>query len=90
MPAKRSSKKIASDEIINGIVSYLSAASEDGIRFKEVLDLTMKQQSAATMIEVAFRYTGFPKQRSKIAAKRILIENYNKNAMKRIIASRRG
>lgn len=72
--------QVAPNETIVGILSILDIASADGARFKDVLDGLRKQQNAATMIEVAWRFTGGVRPKTKTEAHRRLVTAYNKRA----------
>tara|TARA_R110001606_G_scaffold151261_1_gene291680 strand:+ start:866 stop:1234 length:369 start_codon:yes stop_codon:yes gene_type:complete len=79
-PKKKIRSDAASNEIIVGIINILNIASADGDRFKDILDGFIHSQNAATMIEVAWRFAGGVKPRTKVEAHRQLVSAYNERA----------
>lgn len=78
-------REVASNEIVVGIIDILNIASADGGRFKDVLDGFRTQQNAATMIEVAWRFTGGARPKTKIEAHRRLVTAYNEKAAAKFV-----
>lgn len=72
-PRKPSAHRQPDEATIVGILNYLKLAESDWQRYRDVLDQFMKEQSAATMKEVAARRMKCGVPRTKVDAKRLLL-----------------